>query len=77
MWEKVQMQYVTFLKDLPYLGGSKNTHNVTAKSRYNCDPDQHTWANADICDYWIVGDDSEEAKAHPRKTDDQGYWYND
>lgn len=30
-------------------------------------------ANADICDYWIVGDGSEEAKAHPRKTDDKGY----
>jgi len=50
------MQYATFLKDLPYLGGSKNTHNGTAKSRYNCDPDQHTYANADICDYWIEAD---------------------
>ena len=199
MWEKVQRQYADFLKDLPYLGGRKNTHNgtggtydcimifayyealehepgmdelydmnceafltgfkslekiananrgfvkrilhmafkATAKSKYNCDPNQptgyimkvapydksvgpryffercpiaefakehgyldimpafcnsdypamdmihghlirkYTCANADICDYWIVGDESEIAKEHPRKTDDKGYWYND
>ena len=198
MWEKVQKQYCEFLKDLPYLGGKKNTHNgtggtydcimtfayyealdhapdidelyemncesfltgfkslekiananrgivrrilhmtfsATAKSKYNCDPDQptgyimkvdpydkavgpryifercpiaefakehgyldimpafcnsdypamemihghlirkHTCANADICDYRIVGDESEAAKKHPRKTDEKGYWYN-
>ena len=26
-WKKVQLQYAVFLKDLPYLGGKKNTHN--------------------------------------------------
>lgn len=67
MWKKVQRQYADFLKDLPYLGGKKNTHNGTGG----------TCANADICDYWIVGDESEAAKAHPKKTDDKGYWYND
>ena len=199
MWEKVQRQYADFLKDLPYLGGKKNTHNgtggtydcimifayyealnhepdmdelydmncevfltgfkglekivnannaivrrilhmafsTTAKSKYNCDSNQptgyimkvdpydksvgpryifercpiaefakehgyldimpafcisdypamdmihghlirkYTCANANICDYWIVGDESEAAKEHPRKTDDKGYWYND
>ena len=199
MWEMVQRQYVDFLRDLPYLGGKKNTHNgtggtydcimifayyealghipdldelydmnceafltgfkglakvanankpfvrrilhlafnATAKSKYNCDSEQptgyimkvdkydkaigpkyifercpiaefakahgyldimpafcnsdypamemihghlirkYTCANADICDYWIVGDESEAAKAHPKKTDDKGYWYND
>ncbi|MBR1584556.1 MAG: L-2-amino-thiazoline-4-carboxylic acid hydrolase [Clostridia bacterium] len=199
MWKKVQRQYTDFLKDLPYLGGKKNTHNgtggtydcimifayyealvhapdldelydmnceafltgfkglakvananrplvrrilhmafsATAKSKYNCDPKQptgyimkvekydqdvgpkyifercpiaefakahgyldimpafcnsdypamemihghlirkYTCAHADICDYWIVGDESEAAKAHPKKTDEKGYWYND
>ena len=38
---------------------------------------KHTCANSDICDYWIVGDESREAKEHPRKTDSDGYWYND
>lgn len=38
---------------------------------------RHTCANSTICDYWIVGDESEYAKAHPRKTDEAGYWYND
>lgn len=38
---------------------------------------RYTCANADICDYRIVGDESEEAKSHPRKTDEKGYWYND
>ena len=38
---------------------------------------KHTCANSDICDYWIVGDKSEEAKEHPKKTDEKGYWYND
>ena len=38
---------------------------------------KHTCANSDICDYWIVGDESREAKEHPRKTDNDGYWYND
>ncbi|MBR1685255.1 MAG: L-2-amino-thiazoline-4-carboxylic acid hydrolase [Clostridia bacterium] len=36
-----------------------------------------TCANGDKCDYWIVGDASEAAKQHPKKTDDRGYWYND
>lgn len=38
---------------------------------------RHTCANSDICDYWIVGDQSDIAKEHPRKTDEKGYWYND
>ena len=38
---------------------------------------KHTCANSDACDYWIVGDKSQEAKEHPRKTDRDGYWYND
>jgi hypothetical protein len=106
MWEKVQKQYVEFLKDLPYLGGKKNTHNGTGGT-YDCimifayyealdhapDMDElydmnceafltgfkslEKIANADICDYWIVGDESEEAKKHPKKTDEKGYWYND
>ena len=35
MWEKVQLQYAAFLKDLPYLGGKKNTHNGTGGT-YDC-----------------------------------------
>lgn len=199
MWEKVQLQYADFLKNLPYLGGKKNTHNgaggtydcimlfayyealdpkpsinelyemnvavflpsfqklagvvnankpllrrllhlgfvMTAKSKDNKSPEQptgyimdvepysktegvrycfhrcpiaefakehgyldimpafcngdypamdiihgalirrHTCANSNICDYWIVGDQSDIAKEHPRKTDEKGYWYND
>ncbi|MCM1039359.1 MAG: L-2-amino-thiazoline-4-carboxylic acid hydrolase [Ruminococcus sp.] len=198
VWEKIQLQYAAFLKDLPYLGGKKNTHNgvggtydcimlfayyevldpkpsinelyemnvevflpafqkmagvvnpnkplllrllhlafvITAKKdnkspkqptgyimevepysktegvRYHfhrcpiaefakehgyldimpafCNTDypamdmingalirRHTCANSNICDYWIVGDQSEIAKKHPRKTDEKGYWYND
>ena len=38
---------------------------------------RYTCANADLCDYWIVGDESEAAKEHPKKMDDKGYWYND
>lgn len=38
---------------------------------------EHTCANSNICDYWIVGDKSSYFKAHPKKTDDKGYWYND
>ena len=37
---------------------------------------KNTCANGDVCDYWIVGDKSEIAKTHPRKTDDAEYWYN-
>ena len=37
---------------------------------------RYTCANADICDYRIVGDESEEVKSHPRKTNEKGYWYN-
>ncbi|WP_099468813.1 L-2-amino-thiazoline-4-carboxylic acid hydrolase [Konateibacter massiliensis] len=35
VWEKVQQQYVEFLKDVPYLGGIKNTHNGTGGT-YDC-----------------------------------------
>ena len=35
MWEKVRQQYLDFLKDLPYLGGKKNTHNGTGGT-YDC-----------------------------------------
>lgn len=38
---------------------------------------KHTCANAHICDYWIVGDQSKNTKEHPKKTDTDGYWYND
>jgi len=38
---------------------------------------RHTCANGDVCDYWIVGDKSELLKEHPRKTDENGYFYND
>lgn len=38
---------------------------------------KHTCANSNVCDYWIVGDKSEAAKEHPKKTDEKGYWYND
>lgn len=38
---------------------------------------KHTCANSDLCDYRIVGDESEAAKKHPKKTDDKGFWYND
>lgn len=38
---------------------------------------KHTCANSDVCDYWIVGDKSKMAEEHPKKTDEQGYWYND
>ena len=37
---------------------------------------KHTCANSDVCDYLIVGDESKTAKEHPKKTDEQGYWYN-
>lgn len=35
LWEKLQMQYVDFLKDLPYLGGKACTHNG-AGGTYDC-----------------------------------------
>ena len=35
-----------------------------------------TCADGDYCDYWIVGDKSEIAKAHPRWTDECGFWRN-
>ena len=38
---------------------------------------KHSCANSDVCDYWIVGDESREANEHPRKTDSDGYWHND
>ncbi|MBQ8133915.1 MAG: L-2-amino-thiazoline-4-carboxylic acid hydrolase [Clostridia bacterium] len=38
---------------------------------------KHTCANSDICDYWIVGDESSYAKEHPKKIDEAGYFYND
>ena len=44
--------------------------NATLIRNYTC-------ANSDVCDYWIVGDESDIAKEHPKKTDEQGYWYND
>lgn len=37
----------------------------------------HTCANSDVCDFLIVGDESEIAIEHPKKMDEQGYWYND
>lgn len=38
---------------------------------------RHTCANSDVCDYWIVGSESEYLKKYPRKTDENGYWYNE
>lgn len=89
MWERVQQQYADFLQDLPYLGGKKNTHNGTGGT-YDCIMifaymemihghliRKYTCANSDKCDYRIVGDESEAAKKHPKKTDEKGYWYND
>lgn len=38
---------------------------------------KHTCANSDVCDYWIVGDQSPYLKEHPKKTDEKGYWYNE
>lgn len=35
LWEKIQLQYIDFLKDLPYLGGKNNPHNATAGT-YDC-----------------------------------------
>ncbi|MCM1254130.1 MAG: L-2-amino-thiazoline-4-carboxylic acid hydrolase [Clostridium sp.] len=35
VWEKVQLQYAAFLKELPYLGGKKNTHNGVGGT-YDC-----------------------------------------
>lgn len=35
LWEKVQLQYISFLQDLPYLGGKKCTHNGTGGT-YDC-----------------------------------------
>lgn len=35
LWEKIQLQYAAFLKDLPYLGGKKCTHNGTGGT-YDC-----------------------------------------
>lgn len=37
---------------------------------------KHTCANSNVCDYWIVGDESPYLKEHPKKTDEKGYWYN-
>lgn len=34
-WEKIQQQYVEYLKTLPYLGGRKNGHNG-AGGTYDC-----------------------------------------
>lgn len=38
---------------------------------------KHTCANSNVCDYWIVGDESPYLKEHPKKTDEKGYWYNE
>lgn len=38
---------------------------------------RHTCANGEVCDYWIVGDQSPCLKDHPRKVDEQGYWFNE
>jgi hypothetical protein len=38
---------------------------------------KHTCSNNHICDYWIVGDKSPYLKKHPKKMDENGYWYND
>lgn len=38
---------------------------------------ENTCARGGICDYWIVGDQSPYLKEHPRKTDEEGYWYNE
>jgi hypothetical protein len=35
LFEKIQLQYVEFLKVLPYLGGKKCTHNGTGGT-YDC-----------------------------------------
>lgn len=35
VWDQVQLQYASFLKDLPHLGGKKNTHNGTGGT-YDC-----------------------------------------
>ena len=35
LWEKLQLKYVEFLSDLPYLGGAKCTHNGPAGT-YDC-----------------------------------------
>lgn len=35
LWEKVQQRYVSFLKDQPYLGGKKCTHNGVGGT-YDC-----------------------------------------
>ena len=34
---------------------------------------KNTCANADICDYWIVGDQSPHLKVHPQYVDEAGY----
>lgn len=35
LWERIQLQYVEFLRDLPYLGGKKCSHNGTGGT-YDC-----------------------------------------
>lgn len=35
LWERIQLKYVEFLKDLPYLGGKKWVHNG-AGGTYDC-----------------------------------------
>lgn len=35
LWEKIQLQYVDFLRDLPYLGGKSCAHNRTGGT-YDC-----------------------------------------
>ena len=36
-----------------------------------------TCANADVCDYWIVGDQSPYLREYPKQTDARGYIYNE
>lgn len=35
IWEKIQLKYVDYLKELPYLGGAKSGHNGTGGT-YDC-----------------------------------------
>lgn len=38
---------------------------------------KHTCATGSLCDYWIVGNQSEYAKQFPKRINEEGYFYNE
>lgn len=49
-----------------------------AMEQLGCELIRHgTCTNSDKCDYYMVGSNNPIVKAHPRKTDRDGLWYNE